>query len=189
LKDTWAKKNIFAKFNSIINRQDFNISWNKTITGNKFLISDNINIFGNIQLQPANNRTSSSKHLIPDNSSIRIREKIHRGEISKVEISKLKYVNPIPLKTRDSSKLTKKSQESQTLELQNKKQVSFSSLLYIGALAFFAIIYLSILFKMWLAVRFKEVYKETNFYGISSDILCMLFIYLFSVSFYEIGWN
>jgi polyisoprenoid-binding protein YceI len=71
LKDTWGYENRFVKFKTAINRKDFGIRWNKTLDGQQLLIGDIISIWGTFQMQPSNNKTPNSKHMIPDNELMR----------------------------------------------------------------------------------------------------------------------
>jgi polyisoprenoid-binding protein YceI len=188
-KDTWNYENLFVNFKASINRHDFHIIWNKTLDGHEFLIDDLISIDGTIQMQPDGSKTPPSKHMIPDNPSIRVREKFYRGELkddlfSKTNIVKVKNSqNPIPLK---------KFVENTKSAPQDEKTISqqhFSSLVYVGFLGFLAIVYLCIHFKIWLAKKYGTTYKEIGVLGISSDLVCMFFVYLFAVSFYNLGWG
>jgi len=74
MKDTWGHNNRFVKFTSKINRQDFNIKWNKTLDEKKFLVGDEVSLWGVFQLQLSNDSTPASKHMIPDTDYIRGRE-------------------------------------------------------------------------------------------------------------------
>lgn len=71
LKDTWGYENRFVKFKSNLNRKDYNIKWNKTLDGQKFLVGDVISFWGTFQMQPSQNKTPNSKHMIPDTEYIR----------------------------------------------------------------------------------------------------------------------
>lgn len=82
VKDTWGYENTFAKFTALINRKDFNIVWNKTLDGKKFLVSDEIFVKGTFQMQPLTAKTPNSKHMIPDTDAIRERDIQRRKEES-----------------------------------------------------------------------------------------------------------
>lgn len=75
VKDTWGYENRFVKFNSKIQRKNYNIVWNKTLDGQQFLVGDEIRISGAFQLQPQGKKTPNSKHMIPDTDHIRERDK------------------------------------------------------------------------------------------------------------------
>lgn len=74
IKDTWGHPNIFVKFNSSLNRKDFKINWNKTLSGQEFLLGEEVSYSGTLQLQPIDNKTPNSKHMIPDTDYIRDRD-------------------------------------------------------------------------------------------------------------------
>jgi polyisoprenoid-binding protein YceI len=80
VKDTWGYENLFVKFKSYINRKDYQITWNKTLDGNEFLVGDQITFWGTFQLQPIERQTPNSKHMIPDTQHIRQRDMNRRLE-------------------------------------------------------------------------------------------------------------
>lgn len=80
LKDTWGYENKFVKFKSTVNRNDFKITWNKTLDGKQFLVGDTITFWGTFQVQPASGTTPNSKHMIPDTDYIRQRDLKKRTE-------------------------------------------------------------------------------------------------------------
>ena len=192
-KDTWEFQNRFVNFKTEINRKDFNITWNKTLDGNELLIDDKIKISGVIQIQPEGMKTPSSKHMIPDNKSIRKREKIARGEI------KTTVLLTTPAKLDKKIKLDTISESDKPIMITKKYDVTSSekerglsqllSLLFLGFLSLFSSIYLSIKFKIWLSDKMGPDFKELSFVGITSDMLCMIFVYLFAISFYNLGWG
>lgn len=83
VKDTWGYENKFVKFKGSINRKDFNITWNKTLDEQKYLVGNEITLWGVFQMQPFSGKTPPSKHMIPDTSYIREREeKLRKKEES-----------------------------------------------------------------------------------------------------------
>lgn len=88
VKDTWGYENKFVKYKSKINRNDFNIKWNKTLEGDKYLVGDEVQFWGVFQIQPSNAATPSSKHMIPDTNYIRDREKEMRKKDEESTFSK-----------------------------------------------------------------------------------------------------
>lgn len=80
IEDTWGKTSRFVNFSSLINRKSFDLTWDKTLKGNKFLVGEDIKVFGTIQIQPSGEVTNSSNHLIPDTEYQRKREAYNRGE-------------------------------------------------------------------------------------------------------------
>ncbi len=74
VKDTWGYENKFAKFETLVNRKDFNLNWNKTLDGSKYLVGDEVTVWGVFQIQPSKGLTPASKHMIPDTQYIRERD-------------------------------------------------------------------------------------------------------------------
>lgn len=74
IKDTWGYENRFVKFESVLNRKDFNILWNKSLSGEELLIGDEVKFWGTFQMQPLAKSTPNSKHMIPDTEEIRKRD-------------------------------------------------------------------------------------------------------------------
>lgn len=93
LKDTWGYDNKFVKFKSRMSRKDYNINWNKTLEGQKFLVGDDITFWGTFQIQPSKNLTPNSKHMIPDTQHIRKREEEKRTEESSFSQKFRKLIN------------------------------------------------------------------------------------------------
>lgn len=85
VKDTWGYENKFAKFETMVNRKEFNLNWNKTLDGSKYLVGDDVTVWGVFQIQPANAMTPASKHMIPDTEYIRDREEQLRKDGPKEE--------------------------------------------------------------------------------------------------------
>lgn len=88
VKDTWGYENKFVKFESKLNRKDFNINWNKTLDNQKYLVSDEVTYRGVFQIQPNDGKTPPSKHMIPDTEYIREREVQHRKNQEESSFSK-----------------------------------------------------------------------------------------------------
>ncbi|WPU63490.1 YceI family protein [Peredibacter starrii] len=88
VKDTWGYENKFVKFESKLNRKDFNINWNKTLDNQKYLVSDEVSYRGVFQIQPNDGKTPPSKHMIPDTEYIREREIQNRKNQEESSFSK-----------------------------------------------------------------------------------------------------
>ena len=88
VKDTWGYENKFVKFESKLNRKDFNINWNKTLDNQKYLVSDEVTYRGVFQIQPNDGKTPASKHMIPDTEYIREREVQNRKNQEESSFSK-----------------------------------------------------------------------------------------------------
>lgn len=80
LKDTWGYDNRFAKFSGQIDRKSFDMTWNKTLDQQEFLVGDTITISGVFQIQPGNKLTPNSKHMIPDTETIRNKDLERQGK-------------------------------------------------------------------------------------------------------------
>lgn len=185
-KDTWNFTSRFAKWKGKISRKDFNITWNKTLGDNKFLVGDSVSIWGSFQLQPGKG-TPSSKHMIPDTKYIREREKVARGEATHGDAAKLAPKNtdvvaavgsdiPQPVKFDDP----KASSGGHTLAW----WIWFSIL---GMMGFFSSIILGLHSKKVIADNFK--YSETGIMGHVSDFVTIIYVVIYSVAYWYIGWG
>lgn len=188
-KDTWNYESKFVKFKSKINRKDFNLVWNKTLSENKYLVGDEIIIWGTFQLQPVS--TPSSKHMIPDTSYIRKREKLNRGEISQSDFDQTEKPmerSKAPPKIKAKDPVTAAPPEIQY----NKDfrqdfvwQISFWTL---GLFGFFASIIIGLYTKHVLVKKYPE-YREGGTLGILSDSIIIVFILVYCLAFWEVGWG
>jgi polyisoprenoid-binding protein YceI len=64
IKDPWKNQNLLFKFNTKINRKDFNLNWNYLIEKGT-LVGDILDIEGELQIQKHRDQTPWSKHYIP----------------------------------------------------------------------------------------------------------------------------
>lgn len=188
-KDTWNYESKFVKFKSKINRKDFKLIWNKTLAENKFLVGDDISIWGTFQLQPTS--TPSSKHMIPDTSYMRRREKLNRGELSQKDFAPVKSVvesvSPIVIESRQP--LTSSISEiryDRTFRQNFLWQVSFWTL---GLFGFLASIIIGLFTKKVLVEKYPVKYREGGMLGIVSDSIIIVFVLVYVVAFWEVGWG
>lgn len=93
-KDTWGYENMFFTLKGKINREDFDLQWNKTLEASGYLVGREVEIDLAFQMQPQGRLTPFSKHKIPDTKVIRLREKLSRGEISREEYVELSGEKP-----------------------------------------------------------------------------------------------
>jgi polyisoprenoid-binding protein YceI len=196
IKDTWGYENLFVKFSTEVNRKDYDLNWNKTIESQEFLIGDVIKIRGSLQWQPKSKMTPSSKHMIPDTPYIREREKLARGEISETGIKQEI--------TKDSLEASKQGLEKpsapKTVQVNGKTPIALnqkqerSQLWWIcfGALGFFGFVGVTIAglyFKKIFVEKYRTKYEEIGFIGILSDFIMIGLVFLYSLSYWFVGWG
>jgi polyisoprenoid-binding protein YceI len=188
--DTWGYKSRFVKFNSSLKRSDFKLNWNKTLMNEKYLVGDEVKFWGSFQLQPSMIATPTNKHMIPDTQYIREREKINRGEI-------------INQKTSDISAVVK----SQKLRAGEKKTIPVAlrdefkdgtfrdsttwwvALLTLGFLGFISVIIVGYYSKNIFADHFPRKYEENGIIGYATDFIVIIFVLIYSIAFWIVGWG
>lgn len=197
LKDTWNRNSFFIHFKFKINRHDFNITWNKTLDRNEYLLGDTITVKGTFQFQPFDKATPSALHMIPDNPEMRKRERILRGEISASP-----PFHPQPdskLEFRSDSELESESEVQKNTALQqnlSKKKVSqkrtfiwWGAFFTIGALGFTGVVMLGYSFKKMILQSLKGQYDENTFLGHLSDIPLISLVFMYSIAMWLVGWH
>ena len=187
IEDTWKYKTKFVKFSTSINRNDFNLKWNKTIQNNDFLVGENLSIFGQIQLQLTGKKTPQSFHKIPDTQYIREREKLNRGEMG----------NPLPVLIRPKTPYKEVSVNNSPLkenlspvEKDSEKSIMWwLSLFFMGLIGFSASIIVSLFSKEYLAQKMGDSYIENKSTGLLTDVVAITILVLYSICFWVIGWG
>jgi polyisoprenoid-binding protein YceI len=194
VKDTWNYENRFVRFRSKINRKDFKIVWNKTLTDNQYLVGEDITFWGTFQLQPRNLSTPSSKHMIPDTTYIRKREKLNRGEITadgfpKLEEKAAPVMRGKKTSAPDITPLTPamdKAVEVEDIRGRTSWQVAFWTL---GLFGFFACIILGLYTKKFVSEHWPQKYSEGGVFGILTDSVTIPLVFLYALAFWEVGWG
>lgn len=85
--DPWGKENVFFEFNTIINRKDFGMVWNKEMDQGGYLVGDNVGIQIIVQAQKAGEKTAFSTHMIPNTKAMSERDQLKKGKIKKLSTS------------------------------------------------------------------------------------------------------
>lgn len=190
VKDTWGKKHRFAVYTGELNRLDFGLNWNKTLPGSDMLVGDRIMLKGSVQLQPYGGSTSSSKHMIADNKSLRNRERLKRGEIKKVASPKIK-IYQASKKTKDDKPMAKPTpflKKTETSSADTGMTFDWSkllALLYHGLFGFIGCLTVFVGVKKGFLQLSKGRYDETNIIGYVSDIIGMALCLMWAISFYH----
>jgi polyisoprenoid-binding protein YceI len=190
IKDSWGHVSRFVKFESQIKRSDFGLDWNKTLANSQYLVGDEVVFWGTFQIQPTNDFTATSKHMIPDTPSIRLREKMKRGEVTDQEIAQQKNT------VLDQSHETN-NEVAPTAVLNDTEEASDSrqrlswqfSLWGLGALGFLASIILGFFGKKMVIDFFDKSYEEDSWHGHLSDLITIGFTALFGLLFWLVGWG
>lgn len=203
--DTWNKRSRFISFQFKINRQDFNLNWNKSLKGGEVLVGDNVTVSGIFQLQPQTGMTPSSLHLIPNTKAGELRDKYRLGNIGTEDYRQAlkppkiqKVDRPRTLVTDSSVKPSHTKSISPTPALasrgdfrNNERDFSLQwwiALLVLGGLAFFGTIIIAIKSKEFLDKTFSQ-YSEINLWGVLSDLPILLIVFLYAVSMWQVGWG
>ncbi len=187
--DTWGYINKFVNFTSKIKRSTFNLSWNKTLSGQKFILADEVEFSGNIQIQPVSAKTPTSKFMIPDTNYLRGKEKLVRGDISDEDFNQefKKNTNDVN-ETPVNIYAPVKSENNLVINVeQNNKSLWWAAYLFIGFIGFLALIIVSFYIKNKFADYFPENYKENGLIGHLSDFVIILLALLFSAALYILG--
>ncbi len=188
-KDTWNFDNRFIKFKSSLNRKDFNIVWNKTLDHQEFLLGDVIDFSGVFQIQQVANKTPSSKHMIPDTKYIRSREIISRQGIKTEPVVDFSKVI-VSIRSQTSLIPTQKTTNVSTRPEDFRESVLWwISLGVVGLFGFFSVIIISIYSKNILLEYFPRNYEENGLLGYLSDSIVMVYVILYSVALWFLGWG
>lgn len=186
VKDTWGFFSRFAKFSGLINRNDFAIKWNKTLTDNKYLVGEEITLSGNFQLQPASSLTPSNKHMIPDTPYIRSREKLNRGELEVKALPEVPRNQSEPVIAKPVIKATEVKEIQKPAEKDVLWWIAFSCL---GMLGFVSSVIIGIYSKEYFTQRYAGRYSETGLLGHISDFVSIIFVVIYGVSLWQVGWG
>lgn len=191
-KDSWNHENRFAKFKLAIRRSDFGLQWNKTLADNKYLVGDDVSVWGNLQLQPQGKATPSSKHLIPDTASIRQRERLNRGEITKKEYEASVQADLV-LQEDVGQKVQLQTPADHTPQVvvRDPRQTVQWQLWFwgLGLMGFFGTLVMAVFAKKWVMDRYPTVYAENGWLGHLSDFLSIGLTFLYAVAFWAVGWG
>ncbi len=187
--DSWKHENRFAKFSLVIKRSDFGIQWNKTLADHKYLVGDEVKVWGNLQLQPAGKATPSSKHLIPDTPSIRQRERLNRGEISKAEYEASVQASEEVLPKVDAP--ASPVPAAAEVVYQDPRHSTHWQLWFwgLGLMGFFGALVLAVSAKKWVMDKYPTLYAENGWLGHLSDFLSIGLTFLYAVAFWAVGWG
>jgi polyisoprenoid-binding protein YceI len=173
------KKSIFFRGEALINRQDFGMSWNKSLDKGEFLLGDKVKIDFTIQAQPYGKKTAYSTHLVPATKPLEDIARAKRGEI------------PYPIIEPDAPK-----DQSAQFKVENVKavvtspdQIDAKDLWFKGILGFFgfcAVVIISYFFKIQMIKIFKkETYEEISWFSYAGDTFVILVTFIYAVWF----WN
>lgn len=192
--DTWGYKSKFVKFKGSLSRKKFGINWNKTLENNFLMLSDRVNFWGTIQLQEKGAFTPSSKHLIPDTTYIREREKLLRGEISEKEFSSI--FPALKQKNYESSGKIGPSLELQINSLKlTPRQASengmwwWLSFLFIALIGFLGTLSGILYAKRLVLETYPDKYNEIGWLGYLTDLVGIFFLLIFTLAFWQVGWG
>ncbi len=186
-KDSWGYPSRFGEFKAQLNRQDYGLSWNKTLSGLNFLVSDEVEVSGIIQLQLTDAQTPTSKHMIPDTPAMRMREKAKRGEAELVTtVTVASQETPAVLVPRSTRPQVNNSQQP---AIKTKRPVNQDPWFWVlGLMGFLASIILGAFGKKIIMDYFPE-YEEDSLKGYLSDLLTIGFSLIYAIAFWLVGWG
>ena len=190
VKDTWGYASRFAKFEGSLSRKEFGINWNKTLENNLLMLGDEVSFWGTIQLQEAGETTPSSKHLIPDTSYIREREKMLRGEMTKEEFNKMypTLQDEVPAEKTELSPLI----PTTTIETVKRNGPTEHGLwwwlafIFMGLIGFIGVLSAVLYLKKHILETYPDIYHETGWMGYLTDILGIFALLLFTMAFWQV---
>ena len=187
-KDSWGYVSRFVEMKGKLNRQDFGLSWNKTLSGVNFLVSDEVEVSGMVQLQLTGAQTPSSKHMIPDGPAMRQREQAKRGEIPAVQsVPQLSQGEAVVAVEKPRSILV----ESAPLETPPKPRRPVNQdpwFWVLGLMGFAASIILGVYGKKLVMDTFPE-YEEDSLKGHLSDFITIGFSLIYAIAYWLVGWG
>lgn len=193
VNDTWGYPSRFAKFTGAIKRRDFNISWNKTLEGNLLMLGEVVNFWGTFQLQERGRATPGPKHLIPDTTYIRAREKLDRGELTQAQ-----FDAQYPTLAGSGGSRPEKAAPSLPVPAAlpavpaiaaTRSYLWWTSFVFLGLIGFLGTLAGILLGKKKLMESYPERYAETNWAGYLSDFVGIGLLLLFCMAFWEVGWG
>ena len=142
-----------------------------------------------LQLQPAGKATPSSKHLIPDTPSIRQRERLNRGEISKTDYEASVELNEEVVPKPEAAAAIAKAAD--VVVYKDPRQSTHWQLWFwgLGLMGFFGALVLAVSAKKWVMDKYPTVYAENGWLGHLSDFLSIGLTFLYAVAFWAVGWG
>ncbi len=184
ITDSWKKESYFLTFKGSLKRSDFDLNWNKALEQGGFLVGDEIQFWGTLQLQEAHSFTQGSKHMIPDTKYLQNKEVF-------------KNILPTKVKTKQVEKIKKKEEEeiketiikNITISKDYRKDPLFLlAYLTMGFIAFLATVVLCLQGKYFFLRFFPEKYKEQGYLGIISDLLLYAMAICYVWAMWQIGY-
>jgi hypothetical protein len=187
-KDSWGYVSRFVEMRGSLNRQNYGLSWNKTLSGLNFLVSDEVAVSGVIQLQHVHDQTPASKHMIPDGPAMRLREKAQRGEVIGVT-SIPASSEPSTASSPQVAPLVKPSKAVAATPSKLKRPINQDPWFWVlGLMGFSASIVLGLFGKKLVMDYFSE-YEEDSLKGYLSDFITIGFSLLYAVAYWLVGWG
>jgi polyisoprenoid-binding protein YceI len=196
VKDTWGYESKFITFETIINRNEWGLDWNKGLQGNKILVGSEVRVSGKFQIQPYQMKTPRSKHMLPNTKYINLRDQLKQGEITQKEFSKLSQS-----KNEASQNNNEKSNKAITLTYQNtnitkevtdKREETLLWRVCFWFMAFFGFcssFFIPFHFKLMVSEKAKEKYNETGVIGFFTDIPMYILGILYFAAVYIVGYS
>lgn len=192
VKDTWGYVSRFAKFSGSLRRQDFGITWNKTLEKGLLLLGDEVSFWGTLQLQDLREQTPGPKHLIPDTPSIRERERLQRGEVSPQELAEPNPTTLAPVTQFERIRTASAPEVRPAPAVRHtpsRGALWWTSFIFLGAIGFFGTLGAALMLKLRLLEKHPQRYEEVGKLGFLTDLVGIAVLLLFSLAFWNVGWG
>jgi hypothetical protein len=134
-----------------------------------------------------NEKTPDNKHLIPDTSYIRERERINRGEVINHSI-KTDLVLKAPEKSLPHEEMKAPEVKTQLEKVESKTTLWWTAFFVLGFMGFISVILISIYSKNLISDFLPTQYKENSYIDYLSDVILIGWVLLYSVALWIIGW-
>ncbi len=187
VKDPWGKVSQFFTVEGIINRQDFNLKWNRTIDRGGLLVGDEVKIKATLEWQITGKKTPFSRFYIPVSQSLDTMAKIHRGELPPQV--------PVQIKVPESTLSVLPTAAATSIPVESKKKFDNNAPLdwkniwielILGFVGFVLTTALCIGIKIQFAKKLTKDGRELGFWGeILGDSFVIMVVFTYSVIFYR----
>ncbi len=170
--DTWGYKSKFVKFSGSINREDYQLDWNKGLKGNELLVGMKVNLVGQFQIQPVNRKTPPSKHMIPNTKYSKLRDNLKTGKISKDEFDSSVLKIETEIKKKVSSQVESEKREDDLEKVSEDdyliKQAALLTMRMIGLVA------------LWMGILgLRKKIKNDTIFGTLISLYTLVYLWAF----------
>lgn len=179
--DHVQKRSLFFKGETQIDRQDYGISWNKSLDKGQYLLGDKVKIDFTIQAQPLGKKTAFSTHLIPATKPLDDIARAKRGELPNLKLNpEVPAAVIIPHEKQPTMPVMAKQDKfdsSQNLWLQG----------ILGFIGFCGVV----VFSYWIKIKMisffkKDNYEEISWFSYLGDSVVIVVTFIYAVWFWNV---